>query len=109
MGATTIASPAVDGRFVFKKIYTVRGQVAGSTTHRGPVTANAPLWNASFDRQARSLRLTYSINASDPDFRAASGFLSRIGIVNTGFNHRYTIFGKKDGLVQSMQFSVNLS
>ena len=98
---------AVDGRFVFKKIYTVRGQVAGSTTHRGPVTANAPLWNASFDRQARSLQLTYSINASDPDFRAASGFLSRIGIVNAGFNHRYTIFGKKDGPVQSMQFSVS--
>jgi hypothetical protein len=96
-----------DGRFLFNRIYTVRGQVAGSTTRRNGVTTRAPLWNASFDRNARNLQLTYSITASDPDFRAASGFLSRTGIVNAGFNHRYTIFGKKDGLVQSAQFAVN--
>ena len=99
----------LDGRFVFRKIYTVRGQVAGSATHRFGETTRAPLWNASFDRTGRNLWLTYSISASDPDFRAASGFLSRTGIVNAGFNHRYTIYGKKDALVQSMQFAVNPS
>ena len=97
----------VDGRFVFNRIYTVRGQVAGSATRRFGTTLNAPLWNAAFDRQGRNLWITYSINASDPDFRAASGFLSRTGIVNTGLNHRYTVYGKKDSPVQSMQFAIN--
>jgi hypothetical protein len=97
----------VDGRFVFNKIYTVRGQVAGSTTRRFGTTANAPLWNAAVDRQGRNLWITYSINASDPEFRAASGFLSRTGIVNGGLNHRYTVYGKKDAPVQSMQFAIN--
>jgi hypothetical protein len=99
----------LDGRFVFNKIYTVRGQVAGSATQRFGTTTKAPLWNANFDRQGRNLWLTYSINASDPDFRAASGFLSRTGIVNAGFNHRYTVYGKKDGLIQSAQFAINPS
>src|SRR5688572_10321010 len=99
----------LDGRFVFRKIYTLRGQLAGSATQRFGETTRAPLWNASFDRTGRNLWLTYSISASDPDFRAASGFLSRTGIVNAGFNHRYTIYGKKDALVQSMQFAVNPS
>ena len=99
----------LDGRFVFNKIYTIRAQVAGSATHRFGTTTKAPIWSTSFDRQGRNVWLTYSITASDPDFRAASGFLSRTGIVNAGFNHRYTIYGKKDGLVQSMQFAVNPS
>jgi hypothetical protein len=97
----------VDGRFLFGKIYTVRGQVAGSATHVNGTTTRAPLWNASFDRNGRRIWLTYSINASDPDFRAASGFLSRTGIVNTAFTHRYTIYGKKDAFVQSAQFAIN--
>ena len=99
----------LDGRFVFNKIYTIRGQVAGSSTRRFGVTTRAPLWNAAFDRQGRNFWLTYSINASDPDFRAASGFLSRTGIVNAGFNHRYTIYGQKDGPVQSTQLAINNS
>jgi hypothetical protein len=97
----------LDGRFLFRGIYSVRGQLAGSATHRSGVTTRAPLWNTTFDRQGRHVSLTYAITASDPDFRAASGFLSRTGIVNAGFNHRYTVFGKKDGLVQQMQFAVN--
>ena len=99
----------LDGRFVFNKIYTIRGQVAGSSTRRFGATTRAPLWNAAFDRQGRNFWLTYSINASDPDFRAASGFLSRTGIVNAGFNHRYTIYGQKDGPVQSTQLAINNS
>jgi hypothetical protein len=99
----------VDGRFVFREIYTVRGQVAGSATHRAGVTSRAPLWNASFDRNDRNLWLTYTITASDPDFRAASGFLSRTGIVNASFNHRYTLYGKKDALIQSSTFAIQPS
>ena len=97
----------VDGRFVFNKIYTVRGQVAGSATRRFDVTTRAPLWNASFDRQGRNFWLTYSISASDPDFRAASGFLSRTGIVNASFNHRYTMLAKsRESLIQSSTFAI---
>jgi hypothetical protein len=97
----------VDGRFLFGKIYTVRGQLAGSATHRFGATTKAPLWNASVDRNGRNLGLTYSISATDPDFRAAAGFISRIGLVNTSLNHRFTLFGKKDGLIQTAQLTVN--
>jgi len=100
----------LDGRFVFKKIYTVRGQVAGSTTRLGSVTTHAPLWNATFDRQGRNFWMTYAISATDPDFRAASGFLSRTGIVNASFNHRYTILAKaKESLIQSSTFGIQPS
>jgi hypothetical protein len=97
----------LDGRFLFGKIYTVRGQIAGSATHRFGETTRAPLWNTSVDRSGRNFGFTYSISATDPDFRAATGFISRIGLVNTGFNHRYTIFGKKGGLVQTAQLQLN--
>ena len=97
----------MDGRFLFGKIYTVRGQIAGSATHRSGETTRAPLWNGSFERNGRNFGLTYSISATDPDFRAAAGFISRVGLVNTAFNHRYTLFGRKDGLVQSAQLSLN--
>ncbi len=100
----------VDGRFVFNGIYTMRGQIAGSATRRFGATTRAPLWNASFDRQGRNLWLTYSISASDPDFRAASGFLSRTGIVNASFNHRYTwLAGSTDALVQTSTFAIQPS
>ena len=100
----------VDGRFVFNGIYTLRGQIAGSATRRFGATTRAPLWNASFDRQGRNLWLTYSISASDPDFRAASGFLSRTGIVNASFNHRYTWLAKsREALVQTSTFAIQPS
>jgi hypothetical protein len=97
----------IDGRFLFRKIYTVRSQLAASATHRLGQTTRAPFWNASLERTGRNLAFTYGISASDPDFRAAAGFLSRVGLVNTSFNHRYTMFGRKDGPVQSAQFAVN--
>ena len=97
----------VDGRFLFSKIYTVRAQVAGSATDLFGQTERAPLWNASVDRNGRNFGLTYSISATDPDFRAASGFISRIGLVNTAFNNRFIVYGKKDALVQTAQFAVN--
>ena len=97
----------LDGRFLFSKIYLVRAQVAGSTTHRAGTTTNAPLWNGALERNGRNFGLTYSISATDPDFRAAAGFISRTGLVNTLIGHRFTIFGKKDGLVQTAQLAVN--
>jgi hypothetical protein len=97
----------LDGRFLFSKIYTVRAQMAGSATRLFGQSERAPLWNASVDRNGRNFGLTYSISATDPDFRAASGFISRIGLVNTAFNHRFTIFGKKDAFVQTAQLTVN--
>ena len=97
----------LDGRFLFDKIYTVRAQAGGSSTHLVGQTENAPLWNASVDRNGRNFGLTYSISATDPDFRADAGFLSRVGLVNTGLNHRFNFFGKPDGLVQNTQLQVN--
>ena len=97
----------LDGRFVFNKIYTLRGQIAGSATRRNDITTQAPLWNASFDRQGRSIWITYSVSGSDPDFRAASGFLSRTGIANANFNNRFTLYGKQGSLIQNSQFAAN--
>ncbi|HEY5415533.1 MAG TPA: DUF5916 domain-containing protein [Gemmatimonadaceae bacterium] len=97
----------LDGRFLFDKIYTVRAQAGGSSTRLVGETSNAPLWNTSVDRNGRNFGLTYSIAATDPDFRADAGFLSRVGLVNTGLNHRFNFFGKPGGLVQNTQLQVN--
>jgi hypothetical protein len=95
-----------DARVVFARLYTVRGQFARSFTRIGTTSTAAPIWQAGFDRSGRHLNINYSINAIDEDFRAASGFLSRTGIVNAGFNHRYTWF-PKSSLFESYTFGLH--
>ncbi len=98
-----------DARLLFGKIYTVQLQVAGSRTRRGGVVTDAPLWQARFTRNGRTLGLSTSINASDEEFRARSGFFPRPGLVHLSFRPRATIYGKPGSIMESATFDVNLN
>ena len=98
-----------DARLLFGKIYTVQLQVAGSRTRRGGVVTDAPLWQARFTRNGRTFGLSTSINASDEEFRARSGFFPRPGLVHLSFRPRATIYGEPGSIMESATFDVNLN
>jgi hypothetical protein len=100
---------AADGRLVFGGIHTVRFQGAESFTGVGGGTVSAPLWYASLDRTGRHFGYTYSINAIDPAFVAASGFISRPGIASGNIDHRVTRYGRPGAALESWQGDVLLS
>ena len=99
---------SVDGRVVFRELYTAQFQAAASRTVRGGAATDGPLWDARFSRNGRRFGFRYLINGIDPDFRALSGFISRPGIVHANVDHRYTLFGGEGSFVQSLTSDVAL-
>ena len=98
-----------DARLVFGGIYTLQLQAAGSRTRTGGAVATAPLWQARFIRNGRTLGVDASINASDEAFRARSGFHPRPGLVRINVRPRMTVYGAAGSLVESATFDVNLN
>lgn len=90
-----------DARIVFGKVYTARAQIAGSFTRQGGRTFAAPLWSASLDRSGREFGFTYTIGGIHPDFVAASGFVSRAGIVTATVDHHVTRYGRPGAAVEA--------
>ena len=90
-----------DARFLFRKLYSLNLQAAGSFTQRDGVTANAPLYQAVLERNGRNFGFQYRFNAIDEDFRAASGFISRAGVAQMSADHRLSLFGKPGAFVES--------
>lgn len=98
----------VDGRLLFGGINTVQLQFAGSRTRSAGVTSTAPLWYARFVRNGRTFGFRAQLNASDPDFRAQSGFFSRPGLSHANLDPRVTLYGKAGGLVESVTGDLNI-
>jgi hypothetical protein len=90
-----------DARIVFGKVYTARAQVAGSFTRSAGRRFDAPLWTVSMDRSGREFGFTYSLGGIDPDFVAASGFVSRAGIATATIDHRVTRYGHPGAAVEA--------
>ena len=98
-----------DARLVFGGIYSLQLQAAGSRTRIAGATVTAPLWQARFLRNGRTVGLDASINSSDEKFRAASGFHPRPGLVRINFRPRATAYGKAGSLMESATFDINLN
>jgi hypothetical protein len=98
-----------DARVVFGRIHTLQLQVAGSRTRVGGAVTTAPLWQARFTRNGRTLGFGASINASDEEFRARSGFFPRPGLVHLNFRPRVTVYGDVGSLMESATFDINLN
>ena len=98
----------VDGRLLFGEVYSLQLQLAGSRTRASGVTTTAPLWYARFVRNGRTFGFRAQLNASDPDFRAQSGFFSRPGLSHANLDPRVTLYGKAGGLVESVTGDVNV-
>jgi hypothetical protein len=97
-----------DTRLVFGEVYSAQLQLAGSRTRFAGNTTTAPLWSGRFARNGRTFGLRYSMTGIDESFRAASGFISRPGIVHGNLNHRVTVYGKPRGLIESFTGDVTL-
>jgi hypothetical protein len=97
-----------DARLLFGELYTVQLQLAGSRTRSAGITTTAPLWYARLIRNGRTFGFRFTANASDPDFRAQSGFFSRPGLSHANFDPRVTLYGRPRGLVESVTGDLNL-
>jgi hypothetical protein len=92
----------VDGRLVFKEIYGLTFQLAGSHTRSGGVTKTAPLWLTQFTIQHRVWGLRSVFAGISDDFSTASGFIGRNGIVHSFVDPSYTTYGKPGALLQRL-------
>src|SRR5213594_3337043 len=92
----------VDSRLVFKDIYGLNLQLAGSHTRAGGATTTAPLWLAQFTIQHRIWGLRSVFAGISDDFRSASGFIGRAGIVHSYVDPSYTTYGKPGALLQRL-------
>jgi hypothetical protein len=99
---------AVDGRLVFGGAYTLVFQAGGSATRTTGSTAWAPFWTATMNRAGRTFGLTAVFRGLHQDFRASSGFLSRVGIVYAALQPAYTHHGARGSFLESWSASVNL-
>lgn len=98
-----------DARLVFRKIYSVQLQLAGSRTRLGGDTFDGPLWMARVNGAGRTFGWRSSILASSEDFRARSGFFPRPGLVHLNFDPRVAAYGRSGALMESLTFDVNLN
>jgi hypothetical protein len=92
---------AADSRITFRKLYRLQMQAAVSRTVRDGASTTAPLWDVSLNRDGRRFGLLYSLRAIDRDFRADSGFLSRVGIAQVALDHRLAFYGPRGAPLES--------
>ena len=95
----------VDGSYLFGGIYSVQGQYAQSFTKQHETVLNAPLWTAGLNRNGKHLSLSYALDGVHENFIAQSGFINRPGVVNAKFDHRYSVFGVANGLIDVLTFN----
>ena len=100
---------AADARLLFGPIYNVQVQAGVSRTVTAGRATTAPIWQAIFNRDGRHFGLRYQTNGIHENFQAASGFISRRGVIATNLTHRATWFGVADAPVQSFTASVLLN
>jgi hypothetical protein len=112
---------SADARFTFDKVYSIAVQAAGSSTRGdtaqaiyGPTATpslqatEGPLWETHFVRAGRTFGLNYDVTGIDPEFVAASGFISRAGVANATLDHRFTFYGPPSSLLQTIGGDVAL-
>ena len=91
----------VDGRVLFGDVYSESFQAAESFDRTAGVVRNAPLLESIFARDGKHLGLHYAFTSIADDFRPASGFISRAGVVHAAADHRATWFGEHGAELES--------
>jgi hypothetical protein len=62
---------------------------------------NGPLLAATWDRTGRAWGFHYSVRATGPGFRAATGFVNRVGIIEGNIHNRLSIYGRPGALLET--------
>lgn len=89
-----------DAHLVWRKIYSVDLQGAMSRTSDGSDAFSGALWQGTFSRTGRRFSLRYSLKGNAPDFRVATGFIGRQGVVDGTISHQVAFYGKPGALVE---------
>ena len=88
---------AADARLLFGSIYNLQLQGGASRTAVGGGATTAPIWQAIFNRDGRHFGLRYQTTGIHEDFQAASGFISRSGVITTNLTHRAHLVRRRIG------------
>ena len=99
----------VDAHLPFAKVYSLDLQAAESSSRDSGRTVNGPLWQAHLFRTARTYGFDYVLAGVDPAFQAASGFISRSGIVQNSLVNHVTLYGSPHTLLESVTGVVQLA
>lgn len=100
---------AADARFLIDGKYTVTGQVAGTWTNDGsgaPVKMR-PLTYMQVAKSGRSFSWNAHFEDVDPAFNTSTGFINRIGDVNTQGSVSLTKFGRPGALLERISVRTN--
>lgn len=99
---------AVDGRFVFDKVYSAQFQVGLSHDVQGGAATDAPIWALSFRRAGRTFGWNAGFNGVSDKFRTGSGFITQAGIANALLDPSYTLYGGSNQWFQRVTADVSL-
>src|SRR6267143_3711408 len=92
-----------DARVIWKKIWFSDAQIVGSWTQDaggGGARARA-LWAVTlYDLTGRSYGNHAELVGISPDFRAASGFVNRVNVVQARIANRFSLYGKPGAILE---------
>ncbi len=100
---------SADARILFRGRYTFTAQLAGSWTAlaSGEVdTGFQPLVYATLQRSGRTFGWEIRFDGADPDFRAQSGFIPRVGDVELFGSTQWTRYGSPGALLERIQLEL---
>ena len=98
---------AVDARVVAGAT-TLQLQGGGSITRQAGNTRSGGIWSAVANTNGRRFGFTGVFRGYHPNFAAASGFVSRVGIVRFNFTPRYTVPGAPGARLESITGSITM-
>ena len=96
----------VDGRFVWRNVYTLQWQAAGSATQQDGVRTTAPLWDIHFLRNGRFLSWRSQFTGIGADFTTKAGFISRANQVRANLNPVFSWYGARGTLVEELDADI---
>lgn len=98
----------LDGRISMGEISSLDLQAAVSFDRRADVSAQAPLFQAIFNRNGKKFGTRATLTGIDDQFVAGAGFISRPGIVRAALDQRVSFFGKKGSALEAWNTDVVL-
>ncbi|MGH7553117.1 MAG: carbohydrate binding family 9 domain-containing protein [Longimicrobiales bacterium] len=94
-----------DTRMLLGTRYVLNAQLASSFTATSGATSHwKPLFDLALSRTGRETGFTFGVEGIHPEFRAASGFISRHGIAHANFTPRRTFF-PENSVFESITFT----
>ena len=99
----------VDGRVVWRSIYSAQFQAAGSRTLSPTADAReGTLLMADLRRAGRVFNARYRFSAMHDEFQAHAGYINRPAIATANMSHSYTLYGGEGALIESASANVVL-